>query len=320
MFIKKQPGIKESEVTPESVYINRRQILRAGAVGAVGAIAGGLWPKDGFGQPAMTQAQLSGVVPSPLSTDAEPNTWEQITTYNNFYEFGTGKGDPVRYAHEMTVEPWTVKVDGLVGKSGDYSVDDLIKPSRLEERIYRFRCVEAWSAVIPWVGVPLKDVIERLEPQSGAKYVAFQTLHRPSEMRGQRGRALQWPYVEGLRMDEAMHPLTLLAVGVYGRELPNQNGAPVRLVVPWKYGYKSIKSIVRISLVENEPPTSWNISIPHEYGFYSNVNPNVAHPRWSQEYERPLGGYFKNEPTQVFNGYADQVTSLYEGMDLRKYH
>jgi len=320
MLIKKQPDIKESEVTPESVYINRRQILRAGAVGAVGAIAGGLWLKDGFGQPAMTQAQLSGVVPSPLSTDAEPNTWEQITTYNNFYEFGTGKGDPVRYAHEMTIEPWTVKVDGLVGKSGDYSVDDLIKPNQLEERVYRFRCVEAWSAVIPWVGVPLKDVIERLEPQPGAKYVAFQTLHRPSEMRGQRGRALQWPYVEGLRMDEALHPLTLLAVGVYGRELPNQNGAPIRLVVPWKYGYKSIKSIVRISLVENEPPTSWNISIPHEYGFYSNVNPNVTHPRWSQEFERPLGGYFKNKPTQIFNGYADQVASLYEGMDLRRYH
>jgi sulfoxide reductase catalytic subunit YedY len=319
MLIKKPSDIKESEVTSESVYRNRRQILRAGAAGAVGAIAGGLWLRDSFGRPATGQAQIPGVVKSPLSTDEEPNSWEQITTYNNFYEFGLGKDDPARYAHEMTIEPWTVKVDGLVGKPADYSVDDLIKPSRLEERIYRFRCVEAWSAVIPWVGVPLKDVLERLEPQSGAKYVAFQTLSRPSEMRGMRTRALRWPYVEGLRMDEAMHPLTLLAVGVYGRELPNQNGAPMRLVVPWKYGYKSIKSIVRISLVEDEPPTSWNIAIPNEYGFYSNVNPEVDHPRWSQKTERRLGGYFKNTPTLKFNGY-DQVAALYAGMDLRRHH
>lgn len=320
MLIKKQPDIRDSEVTPESVYLNRREILRASAVGAVGAIAGGLWPRKGTSRPAITQAQLPGIVKSPLSTDEEPNTWEQITTYNNFYEFGLDKGDPARYAHEMTVEPWAVRVDGLVGKPGDYSVDDLFKPSQLEERIYRFRCVEAWSAVIPWVGVPLKDVIERLEPRPGANYVAFQTLHRPSEMRGQRSRVLDWPYVEGLRMDEAKHPLTLLAVGVYGRVLPNQNGAPIRLVVPWKYGYKSIKSIVRISLVEDEPPTSWNVANPREYGFYSNVNPNVAHPRWSQEKERPLGGFFKNKPTLMFNGYADQVAHLYEGMDLRRYH
>jgi sulfoxide reductase catalytic subunit YedY len=320
MLIKKQSDIKESEVTPESVYHNRRQILRAGAAGAVAAIAGGLWLKDSLGRPAIAQAQLSGVVKSPLSTDEEPNTWEQITTYNNFYEFGTGKDDPARYAHEMTIEPWTVKVDGLVGKPADYSVDDLIKPSQLEERIYRFRCVEAWSAVIPWVGVPLKDVIERLEPQPGANYVAFQTLNRPSEMRGMRSPILDWPYVEGLRMDEAMHPLTLLTVGVYGRELPNQNGAPIRLVVPWKYGYKSIKSIVRISLVEDEPPTSWNVYNAREYGFYSNVNPEVDHPRWSQKTERRLGSFFKNTPTQMFNGYADQVADLYSGMDLRRYH
>jgi sulfoxide reductase catalytic subunit YedY len=320
MLIKKQPDIKESEVTSESVYRNRRQILRAGAAGVVGTIAGGLWLRESLSKPALPQAQIPGVVPSPFSTDEEPNTWEQITTYNNFYEFGTGKDDPARYAHEMTIEPWTVKVDGLVGKPGDYSVDDLIKPSQLEERIYRFRCVEAWSAVVPWVGVPLKDVLERLAPEPGAKYVAFQTLNRPSEMRGMRSPILDWPYIEGLRMDEAMHPLTLLAVGVYGRELPNQKGAPIRLVVPWKYGYKSIKSIVRISLVEDEPPTSWNDYNAREYGFYSNVNPNVAHPRWSQEYERPLGSLFKNKPTLIFNGYADQVASLYEGMDLRRYH
>ncbi len=322
MLIKKPSAIKESEVTPESVYRNRRQFLQAGATGALGAIAGGVLPASvsALTRPTQVGRQLGGIVESPLSTNEEPNTWEQLTTYNNFYEFGTGKDDPARYAHEMTIEPWTVKVDGLVGKPADYSVDDLIKPNALEERIYRFRCVEAWSAVIPWVGVPLKDVLERLEPQPGANYVAFQTLLRPSEMRGQRSRVLDWPYVEGLRMDEAMHPLTLLAVGLYGRELPNQNGAPIRLVVPWKYGYKSIKSIVRISLVEDEPPTSWNIANPREYGFYSNVNPEVDHPRWSQKTERPLGGFFKNKQTLMFNGYADQVADLYAGMDLRRYH
>jgi sulfoxide reductase catalytic subunit YedY len=322
MLIKKPSDIKESEVTPESVYLNRRQILQATAVGTVGAIAGAVLPKHAFGGPSAPQVgrQLAGVVSSPFSTSEEPHSWEQLTTYNNFYEFGTAKEDPARYAHEMTITPWTVKVDGMVGKPAEYSVDDLIKPSTLEERIYRFRCVEAWSAVIPWVGVPLKDVLERLEPESGAKYVAFETLRRPSEMRGQRSRVLEWPYVEGLRMDEAMNPLTLLAVGLYGRELPNQNGAPIRLVVPWKYGYKSIKSIVRIRLVDREPPTSWNIANAREYGFYSNVNPEVDHPRWSQRTERPLGGFFKNKETLMFNGYAEQVADLYAGMDLRRYH
>lgn len=320
MLIKKPTDLKEADVTPESVYANRREILRAAAVGAAGTIAGSLLSRTAAAATAAGQEEIPGVVESPLSTDEEPNTWEQITTYNNFYEFGTGKDDPARYAHEMSVEPWSVKVDGLVGKPGDYSVDDLIRPNALEERIYRFRCVEAWSAVIPWVGVPLKDVLERLEPASKAQYVAFETLHRPEEMRGQRTRSLEWPYVEGLRLDEAMHPLTLLAVGVYGRELPNQNGAPIRLVVPWKYGYKSIKSIVRIRLVDKEPPTSWNLANPREYGFYSNVNPERAHPRWSQEYERPLGGFFKNKPTLKFNGYAEQVAHLYEGMDLIRYH
>ena len=326
MLIKNSSAIKDSEVTPESVYRNRRQFLQ-GAAGAVGAIAGGaitgaVLPVSAFAGPRAAQEgrQLAGVVKSALSTTEEPHSWEQLTTYNNFYEFGTAKEDPARYAHEMNVDPWTVKVDGMVGKPADYSVDDLIKPNALEERIYRFRCVEAWSAVIPWVGVPLKDVLERLEPEAGAKYVAFETLRRPSEMRGQRSRVLEWPYVEGLRMDEAMNPLALLAVGIYGRDLPNQNGAPIRLVVPWKYGYKSIKSIVRMRLVDGEPPTSWNKSNAREYGFYSNVNPEVDHPRWSQRTERPLGGYFKNKETLMFNGYADQVADLYAGMDLRRYH
>ena len=320
MLIKKSSDIKESEVTPESVYLNRRQILQATAVGAAGAIAGGLVPGSAFAGPAAAQEgrRLPDVVASPLSTDEEPHTWKQITTYNNFYEFGTSKEDPARNAHTLTTEPWTVAVDGLVGKPAEYSVDDLIKPNKLEERIYRFRCVEAWSAVIPWVGVPLRDVIERLEPEAGAKYVAFQTLYRPEEMRGQRSPVLEWPYVEGLRMDEAMHPLTLLVVGLYGRVLPNQNGAPIRLIVPWKYGFKSIKSIVRMSFVENQPPTSWNIANSREYGFYSNVNPQVDHPRWSQATERVLGAFFKKE-TPMFNGYADQVADLYEGMDLRRY-
>ena len=321
MLIRKPSDIKESEITPEHLYRSRRQFLRLGAAGTVGAIAGGaVWLRGGGGQPAFAQEQLPNVVKSPLSTSEEPNSFEQLTTYNNFYEFGTGKEDPSENAHALTVEPWTVKVDGLVGKPADYSVDDLIRPSRLEERIYRLRCVEAWSAVVPWVGVPLAAVLNRIEPDSRANYVAFTTLYRPSEMRGQRSSVLEWPYVEGLRVDEAMHPLTILAVGMYGRSLPNQNGAPIRLVVPWKYGFKSIKSIVGISLVEDEPPTSWNIANAREYGFYSNVNPEVDHPRWSQATERPLGGFFKNKPTQMFNGYADQVAHLYEGMDLRKYY
>ncbi|MGD8817444.1 MAG: protein-methionine-sulfoxide reductase catalytic subunit MsrP [Acidobacteriota bacterium] len=320
MLIKKPNEIKESRVTPESVYLNRRQILAAGALSAAGTIAGGLLPKSAFaGQsPAPMGPELQGVVKSPLSTDETPNTWEQLTTYNNFYEFGVGKDDPARYAGALTVEPWSVKVDGKVGKPGDYAIDDLIKPNTLEERIYRHRCVEAWSAIIPWVGVPLRDVLQRLEPEPSAKFVAFESLARPSEMPGLRYPVLDWPYREGLRMDEAMHPLTLLCVGLYGRELPNQNGAPIRLVVPWKYGFKGIKSIVRISLVEDQPRTAWNRQNPNEYGFYSNVNPNVDHPRWSQATERPLGGYFRKE-TLMFNGY-DEVAGLYEGMDLKRYY
>jgi sulfoxide reductase catalytic subunit YedY len=259
---------------------------------------------------------------SAYALDEATTPREAITTYNNFYEFGTDKGDPAANAHTLTTSPWSIKVDGLVGKGGDYAPDDLIKGIPLEERVYRMRCVEGWSMVIPWIGVPLSAVLARLEPQPSAKYVAFETLVRPDEMPGQRGlfQPLDWPYVEGLRLDEAMHPLTILAVGLYGETLPNQNGAPIRLVVPWKYGFKGIKSIVRISLASTQPPTSWNLQNPREYGFYSNVNPEVDHPRWSQATERRIGegGLFApRRPTLMFNGYAEQVASLYTGMDLR---
>ncbi len=254
---------------------------------------------------------------SELSTDEPPNAWQDATTYNNFYELGTDKGDPRRNAGWLKVEPWKVAIDGEVGRPGTLGLEDLLRPHPLEERIYRLRCVEAWSMVIPWVGFPLSDLLKRFEPTSRAKYVAFETIFDPENLRGQRRSVLDWPYVEGLRIDEAMHPLTILAVGMYGRVLPNQNGAPLRLVVPWKYGFKSIKSIVRIRLTEKRPPTSWNRSAPREYGFYSNVNPAVDHPRWSQKRERRIGEWRKR-PTLPFNGYAEQVASLYAGMDLRK--
>lgn len=307
--------IRSSEITPEPVYRSRREFLQLAAAGAVGAVACGP-----LGEDLSAQASIPNVKSSPLSTTEKPHSWEQITEYNNFYEFGQNKSDPAANAHRLTVKPWTVKVDGLVAKPADYALEDLVKPHQLEERIYRFRCVEAWSAVIPWVGFPLADLIKRVQPDSRAKYVAFTTLLRPNEMPGQRGSALDWPYVEGLRMDEAMHPLTILATGLYGKEMPKQNGAPIRLVVPWKYGFKSIKSIVRISFVEKEPPTSWNIANAREYGFYSNVNPNVDHPRWSQARENSLGSFLKNKQTLMFNGYGDQVAKLYEGMDLKKFY
>ncbi len=311
-----QPSdIRSSEITPEPVYRSRREFLQLTAAGAFGAVACGP-----LGQDLSAQAAIPNVKPSPLSTDERPHSWDQITTYNNFYEFGTNKSDPATHAHRLTVKPWTVKVDGLVAKPADYALGDLVKPHQLEERVYRFRCVERWSAVIPWVGFSLADLIKRVQPDSRAKYVAFTTLMRPNEMIGQRVPALDWPYVEGLRMDEAMHPLTILATGLYGKELPNQNGAPIRLVVPWKYGFKSIKSIVRISFTEKEPPTSWNIANAQEYGFYSNVNPNVDHPRWSQARETVLGSLVRNRPTQIFNGYGDQVAKLYAGMDLKKFY
>jgi len=292
--------LSPADVTPKAAFLNRRQIM-AGAGGLLGAglIAGGARAQDAL----------------------EPNTFEEITTYNNYYEFGTGKSDPARNAHMLTTEPWEIVIDGMVDNPGTYSFEDVVEGMTIEERIYRFRCVEAWSMVIPWNGFELADLLERVGVQDGARYVAFETAVRPDEMPGVRVPVLDWPYREGLRLDEAMHPLTLMATGLYGEPMPNQNGAPIRLVVPWKYGFKSIKSIVRITLTDEEPPTSWNMSQPREYGFYSNVNPNVNHPRWSQANERVIGGglFASRQPTLMFNGYEDEVASLYEGMDLAEF-
>lgn len=294
--------LTRADVTPREAFLNRRQIM-AGSVGlGLGAIAGPLAAE--------------------VSIKREPNTLEQIRNYCNFYEFGTGKEDPPRNAHTLTTDPWSVEIGGLVDKPGSYSLAELLDGMEIEERIYRFRCVEAWSMIVPWNGFELGRLLEKVGVQPGAKYVAFETALRPDEMPGVRSPVLDWPYVEGLRLDEAMHPLTLIATGIYGEPLANQNGAPLRVVVPWKYGYKSIKSIARITLTEDEPPTSWNKAAPREYGFYSNVNPNVDHPRWSQASERAIGGGFfaPRIDTLMFNGYEDEVASLYEGMDLVKYH
>jgi len=319
MLIKRPSDITSSEITPEAVYLNRREFIRASSGAAVGVALAGLGAVSlASPAPAFAQQPLGELKKSPFSTDEKLTPYDDVTTYNNFYEFGTDKSDPARYAGQLATKPWTVKVDGLCDKPADYHLEDLLAGQALEERVYRLRCVEAWSMVIPWVGFPLANVIKRAQPTSQAKFVAFTTLFRPSQMPGQRHSVLEWPYVEGLRLDEAMHPLTLLAVGLYGKTLPNQDGAPIRLVVPWKYGFKSIKSIVRISFVDKQPPTSWNRQNAHEYGFYSNVNPNVDHPRWSQARERRIGEFFRRK-TLMFNGYGDQVAKLYEGMDLRKY-
>jgi methionine sulfoxide reductase catalytic subunit len=320
MLIKTRPELPSSEITPESVYVNRRTFMRA----AIAAGAGAALATPGTALVTDAGAQAGNVWPianaakSALSTNEKINAFEDITGYNNFYEFGTDKADPARYAGKLTVRPWTTKIDGHVGKPGAYQIEDLLK-FPLEERVYRLRCVEAWSMVIPWIGFPLADLLKKVEPTSKAKYVAFETLRRPGEMPGQYQSSLQWPYVEGLRLDEAMHPLTILAVGLYGKTLLTQNGAPLRLVVPWKYGFKSIKSIVRISLVEKQPATSWNLANSSEYGFYSNVNPTVDHPRWTQSRERRIGE-FARRPTLMFNGYGDQVASMYTGLDLKKHY
>lgn len=312
MLIRRPSDIRSSEITPRAAYLGRREFMLGAAALGMSAMA----PAGAFAVPLQAAK-------SPLSTTDESLTsLKDISSYNNFYEFGTDKGDPAKNAHTLKTKPWTVKVDGLAGKPADYDLDDLIKSIPLEERIYRMRCVEGWSMVIPWVGVPLSAVLARIEPQSSAKFVSFETLVRPTEMLGQRGlfQALPWPYVEGLRLDEAMHPLTILAVGLYGETLPNQNGAPIRLVVPWKYGFKSIKSISRISLTDKQPGTSWQRQNPGEYGFYSNVNPKVDHPRWSQATERRIGEgglLVKRRPTLPFNGYGEQVASLYSGLDLK---
>ena len=291
--------LTRDDATPEAVFMNRRQII----AGLSGAALVGL--------PDIARAQA-----------LEPNSWEDITSYNNYYEFGTRKEDPARNAHMLTTSPWKVRIDGMVDRPGDYDFGDIMAKMTIEERIYRLRCVEAWSMVVPWNGFELADLLRMAGVKPQAKYVAFETALRPDEMPGVNSRVLDWPYVEGLRLDEAMHPLTIMATGLYGKDIPNQNGAPMRLVVPWKYGFKSIKSIVRITLTDTQPPTSWNKSNAREFGFYSNVNPNVPHRRWSQDSERVVGGglFAKRVPTQMFNGYADEVAGLYEGMNLAKFY
>lgn len=307
--------LRESDVTPEAMYRNRREVLKTMGVATAGlsmaAVSSAVSPALAKGDP------LTGYAIGENTTGEELTPYEAVTTYNNFYEFGTGKDDPAKYADPLTIDPWSITVEGQVDNPGTYALEDLIPFNALEERIYRLRCVEAWSMVVPWVGVPLADIISKLQPNSKAKYIAFTTHANKDEMRGLRRRVLNWPYIEGLRLDEAMNPLTLMAVGLYGEKLPKQNGAPVRLVVPWKYGFKSIKSIAKIEFLEYQPPTSWELSAPNEYGFYSNVNPEVDHPRWSQSSERRIGEFFRRK-TLMFNGYADEVSHLYAGMDLQK--
>ena len=315
--------IPESQVTDEGVFLNRREVLRLGALTTIAAVLAGCPAADEAGaaseQATAPLAKLEGVPPAAAAyrVDAPTTDYKDATGYNNFYEFGSDKTDPAANAHALRPSPWSVMIDGEVDKPGRVPVEDILAAAPLEERIYRLRCVEGWSMVVPWVGIPLAKVLARYAPTSQARYVSFETLVDPEQMPGQRRNVIDWPYREGLRMDEAMHPLAFIAVGMYGRVLPNQNGAPIRLVVPWKYGFKSIKSIVRIQLTAKQPRTSWNELQPTEYGFYANVNPEVDHPRWSQARERPLGG-FRKQPTLPFNGYGEQVASLYAGMDLRR--
>ena len=294
-------NLNRDEITPKAAFLNRRQLM-AGAAGAAALV--------GVGRQKASAAAL------------QPNSLDDITSYNNYYEFGTGKGDPARNAGALVTSPWSIKIDGLVEKPGDYPLQELLADLTVEERIYRFRCVEAWSMVVPWNGIELADILNKVGVKPEAKYVAFETVVQPENMIGVRRRVLDFPYVEGLRLDEAMHPLTIMATGIYGQPMPKQNGAPIRLVVPWKYGFKSIKSIARISLTDKQPPTSWNKANAREYGFYSNVNPKVDHPRWSQASERKIGGglFSPRIPTLMFNGYEAEVASLYDGMDLAKYY
>jgi sulfoxide reductase catalytic subunit YedY len=317
MRIRRAADIPSSEITDERVYLGRREFLRTVGLATAGAAAGvaGLGAQAGGGR---RLPKLEGVRRGPFGTSEAQTPYEDVTTYNNFYEFGTDKASPATAAGTLRTQPWTVKVEGECNRPADYALEDLVRPQTLEERVYRMRCVEGWSMVIPWVGFPLGDFLRRCEPTSRAAFVEFTTLYDPRQMPGQRNRVLEWPYVEGLRLDEAMHPLTILAVGLYGVALPNQDGAPLRLVVPWKYGIKGIKSIVRIRFVDRQPQTSWQRQNSSEYGFYSNVNPTVDHPRWSQATERRIGEFFKRK-TLMFNGYGDQVASLYAGMDLRKF-
>ncbi|HIC56409.1 MAG TPA: protein-methionine-sulfoxide reductase catalytic subunit MsrP [Acidobacteria bacterium] len=320
MLIKQAPDILSSQITPENLYWNRRSFIRAASGAALGIAGTATFGGTAGDLLAAPQSDLTDLKQSQFSTADAPNSYDEITSYNNFYEFGLQKEDPKRYADELNIEPWSVRVEGHMNKpAANYTLEDILAPHPLEERIYRLRCVEAWSMVVPWVGFPLGDLLKRFEPTSRAKFVKFETLVRPAEFRGQRARNLQYPYVEGLRMDEAMNPLAILAVGLYGKTLLNQNGAPIRLVVPWKYGFKSIKSIVKIEFVEEEPRNTWNIAIPNEYGFYANVNPEVDHPRWSQASERRIGEFFRQR-TEMFNGYGYQVASMYDGMDLAEHY
>ena len=311
MLIRQPDTILSSEITPPEIYRERRRFMQGMGILVAGATLGA-------SPDANAGARLDGVRASAYKLDEDKTPYKSVTTYNNFYEFGTGKSDPAENAGSLRTRPWTVAVEGEVSKPGVYDIDTLLKLAPLEERVYRMRCVEGWSMVIPWVGFPLNEIIRRVGPTGNAKYVEFVTLHDSRQMPGQRSRVLDWPYVEGLRLDEAMNPLTLLAVGLYGEVLPNQNGAPVRLVVPWKYGFKSAKSIVKIRFVEKQPLTAWMKAAPSEYGFYSNVNPQVDHPRWSQAKERRIGEFFKRD-TLMFNGYGAQVARMYRRMDLKKY-
>ena len=327
MLIKKTKDIPPSEITPPELYrqfkASRREFIRAaaaaGAVASMAPTTAALAAKLKPGKKIVESAKRL----YSLNEDGEPygedeyTPYDKVTTYNNFYEFGTNKSDPAKHAHRMKVRPWSIEVSGECNKPGIYDIEDFVAPHKLEERVYRLRCVEAWSMVIPWVGIPVAETLKRFEPNSNAKFVAMTTALQPDNMPGTKRKVLDWPYVEGLRIDEAMNPLTFFAVGLYGKVMPNQNGAPIRLVVPWKYGFKGVKSIVKIEFTKNEPPTSWNISSPGEYGFYSNVNPEVSHPRWSQAKERRIGEFFKRR-TLMFNGYAEQVAGMYAGMDLKK--
>ena len=314
MLIQKPNDIPASEITPREIFARRRSLIKA--AGALGAAAIGA-PLL-IGQAQAERVRLFGVRKSPLSIDEKQTPHDVVTTYNNYYEFGTDKSDPAENAKRLKTQPWTISVEGEIKRPKTYDIDELLKLAALEERVYRMRCVEGWSIVVPWAGYSLSELIKRIEPTANAKFVEFVTLADPKQMTGLRSPVLDWPYLEGLRMDEAMHPLTLLCTGVYGEMLPNQNGAPVRLVVPWKYGFKSGKSLVKIRFVEKEPQTAWMRAGPSEYGFYSNVNPDVEHPRWSQATERRLGEITKRK-TLMFNGYGEQVASMYAGMDLKKF-
>ena len=318
MLIKKAADIRWSEITPQSLYLNRRKFLAGMAIaGAAAATGDGLREIVSPSTTAMAGSKINGIGKSPFSTTEAITPYKDVTNYNNYYEFSTDKDGPAKLATKFRTRPWKVKIDGQVEKKQELEVDAILKMAAPEERIYRHRCVEGWSIVVPWVGFSLSELIKQVNPTSKAKFVEFTTIYDPGQMPGQQRQVLVWPYVEGLRMDEAMNPLTLLGFGMYGEDLPNQDGAPIRIVVPWKYGFKSAKAIVRIRFTEKQPQNTWNISAPQEYGFYSNVNPNVDHPRWSQAKERRLGEFFKR-PTLMFNGYGDQVASLYTGMDLKK--